>query len=85
MSVRKGYGKCIFVPLGVFPRIRTEISDYHWGRVPAHAHWNLIFDSTQRFSIHLNDLNLNGLLVTRQIDNTSPGGVGGGGRQPEGN
>ena len=79
MSVHEGYGKCIFLPFGVFPRIRTEISDYHWGRVPAHAHWNLIFDSTQRFSSHDLNLNMNGLLVTRQIDNTSPGVCGGGG------
>ena len=28
--------------------------------------------------LHQSDLNLNGLLVTRQIDNTSPGGAPGG-------
>ena len=41
-----------------------------------------MFSGLDVFLITLN-LNLNGLLVTRQIDNTSPGG-GGGGVAPEG-
>ena len=71
-------GAKLYVCYG-YPRPVAIIITFCYGLLRSYAVSCVLTKAQRFFSFCQGQLNLNGLLVTRQIDNTSPVGMGGGG------